>query len=175
MSEARVSVPEYSVAALQIANDFAEARAVVDPQTALAWAYANNVELPKAGRLAAINAARMAAGLPCFHVKIQAPAAAAPVAPILKPVPQVESANTLTQAPPSPVDPNKIVRTSAGLRDVLFAEMEALRAGTSTPKQAMAIAKLASTIVESVKMEMEFVRLNPSQTDLPKPLHLVQS
>jgi hypothetical protein len=55
-----------------------------------------------------------------------------------------------TQAP--------IVRTSAGLRDAIFDEIDAIRGGTSNPTRANAVAKLATGIVETVRMEIEVQR-----------------
>lgn len=52
--------------------------------------------------------------------------------------------------------PKKIVRTGSGLRDAMFDELDALRAGTSNPQMAQAVAKLACQIVNSVKAEIEF-------------------
>lgn len=49
----------------------------------------------------------------------------------------------------------RVVRTTMGLRDVLFDELDALRSGASTPKKASAMARVASTIVASVKIEIE--------------------
>lgn len=49
----------------------------------------------------------------------------------------------------------KIIRTSIGLRDALFDEFDALKAGTSTPQRASAMAKLAVQIINSVKIEIE--------------------
>lgn len=51
-----------------------------------------------------------------------------------------------------------IVRTSAGLRDAIFDEIDAIRAGTSNPTRANAVAKLATGIVETVRMEVEVQR-----------------
>lgn len=48
-----------------------------------------------------------------------------------------------------------INRTSAGLRDALFDEMDALRNGSSNPTRANAVSKLASGVIETVRMEME--------------------
>lgn len=48
-----------------------------------------------------------------------------------------------------------VTRTSRGLRDALFDELEALRNGSSNPTQANAVAKLAGSVVETVKMEIE--------------------
>lgn len=51
-----------------------------------------------------------------------------------------------------------IVRTSAGLRDAIFDEIDAIRGGTSNPTRANAVAKLATGIVETVRMEIEVQR-----------------
>lgn len=49
----------------------------------------------------------------------------------------------------------KIVRTSAGLRDALFDEIDRIRAGETDAKKANAVARLAGEIVNTVHMEME--------------------
>lgn len=46
-------------------------------------------------------------------------------------------------------------RTSAGLRSAIFDEIDAIRNGTSNPTRANAVAKLAGSIVETVRMEIE--------------------
>lgn len=51
-----------------------------------------------------------------------------------------------------------IVRTSAGLRDAIFDEIDAIRNGSSNPTRANAVAKLATGIVETVRMEIEVQR-----------------
>lgn len=51
-----------------------------------------------------------------------------------------------------------IVRTSAGLRDAIFDEIDSIRSGTSNPTRANAVAKLATGIVETVRMELEVQR-----------------
>lgn len=51
-----------------------------------------------------------------------------------------------------------IVRTSAGLRDAIFDEIDSIRAGTSNPTRANAVAKLAMGVVETVRMELEVHR-----------------
>lgn len=48
-----------------------------------------------------------------------------------------------------------VVRTSAGLRDAIFDEIDAVRAGASNPTRANAVAKLAMGIVETVRMELD--------------------
>jgi len=53
---------------------------------------------------------------------------------------------------------NPIQRTSAGLRDAIFDEIDAVRNGSSNPTRANAIAKLATGIVETVRMEIEVQR-----------------
>ena len=55
-----------------------------------------------------------------------------------------------------PNDPSpKVCRTSAGLRDAIFDELDCIRNGTSNPTRANAVAKLAGSIVETVRMEIE--------------------
>lgn len=55
-----------------------------------------------------------------------------------------------------PVQP--VVRTSAGLRDIIFDEIDSIRDGTSNPTRANAVAKLAAGVVETVRMEIEVQR-----------------
>jgi len=52
----------------------------------------------------------------------------------------------------------KVIRTSEGLRNILFDEIDGIRNGTSDVKQANAISKIAKTIVEATKLEMEYSR-----------------
>lgn len=51
-----------------------------------------------------------------------------------------------------------IVRTSAGLRDAIFDEIDGIRTGSSNPTRANAVAKLAAGVVETVRMELEVQR-----------------
>lgn len=51
--------------------------------------------------------------------------------------------------------PARTVRTSAGLRDALFDELDNLRSGESNPAKANAVAKLADQVVATVKMELD--------------------
>lgn len=72
---------------------------------------------------------------------------------------------------------SKSTRTSAGLRDILFDELDALKSGESNPQRAQAIAKLACQVINSVKMEIEFhshVASHPADTPIPlsRPLSL---
>ena len=60
-----------------------------------------------------------------------------------------------------------IQRTSAGLRDAIFDEIDAIRSGKSNPTRANAVAKLASGIVETVRMEIEVQRHLRNTATLP--------
>ena len=51
--------------------------------------------------------------------------------------------------------PVPVARTSAGLRDAIFDELDAIRDGSSNPTRANAVAKLAAGVVETVRMEIE--------------------
>ena len=50
----------------------------------------------------------------------------------------------------------KMDRTSAGLRNSLFDEIDSLRNGTSNPARARSLAMLANTALKSVEVEIEF-------------------
>jgi hypothetical protein len=52
----------------------------------------------------------------------------------------------------------KVKRTSQGLRDILFDELEELRSGDGDPSKAMAVANLAKQIINVAKVEMDFHR-----------------
>ena len=49
-------------------------------------------------------------------------------------------------------------RTSAGLRCALFDELDGLREGRVNATRANAVAKLATTIVETVRMELDVAK-----------------
>jgi hypothetical protein len=70
-------------------------------------------------------------------------------------------------------------RTSAGLRDAIFDEIDAIRNGTSNPTRANAVAKLATGIVETVRMEIEVQRhlrqSTPSTTEAQAANNLLGS
>jgi hypothetical protein len=89
----------------------------------------------------------------------------------------------LPPAPPRMLSPmelktdRNIARTSAGLREVLFKELEDIRAGRSDLHRARAVASLASQIIASVRMEIEFagkMQRNDSEAKMPTPLNLVR-
>jgi hypothetical protein len=52
----------------------------------------------------------------------------------------------------------KRARTSEGLRDILFDEIEELRTGNGDPTKSLAVAHLARQIVNTAKVEIEFQR-----------------
>lgn len=49
-----------------------------------------------------------------------------------------------------------IARSTSGLREVIFEEMEALRNGTSNPQRARSMAAMANSILQSVQVEIEY-------------------
>jgi hypothetical protein len=50
-------------------------------------------------------------------------------------------------------------RTTEGLREVLFDEIDKLRTGKCNPGHANALAKLASTIIETSRLEIDVAKL----------------
>lgn len=55
-------------------------------------------------------------------------------------------------------DLKETCKTAKGLRDTLFEELDKLRRGDITPKQAQMVARLAQNIIDSVRVEMEAYR-----------------
>lgn len=53
---------------------------------------------------------------------------------------------------------HKIERHTWGLREALFAEWEAMRAGKIDARRAMASAKIAQAIMQTVNVEMKIAR-----------------
>ena len=72
-----------------------------------------------------------------------------------------------TQTPAQAPAPAPMTRTSAGLRDAIFDEIDAIRNGTGNPTRANAVAKLATTVVETVRMELEVQRFASSKPAAP--------
>lgn len=66
-----------------------------------------------------------------------------------------------------------VMRTSAGLREALFDELDNLRNGKTNPANANATSKLAGVIVDTVNMEIEVHKVlaktpaNTAQSALP--------
>lgn len=51
--------------------------------------------------------------------------------------------------------PPKSTRTTAGLRDILFDEIDRMRSEDGDPQRAMAVANLSKQIINTAKVEME--------------------
>jgi hypothetical protein len=49
-----------------------------------------------------------------------------------------------------------VSRSSQGLRDLMFDELDAIRNGRSNPNRLIAVSKIACQIINSVKMEIEY-------------------
>lgn len=74
------------------------------------------------------------------------------------------------RVPQTPDDEQPVERTSAGLRNALFDEIDALRRGDGDPQRAMAVAKLAANILATAQMEYRITKDGlPSK---PKPILL---
>lgn len=52
-----------------------------------------------------------------------------------------------------------IPKTAEGLRDALFDEINALRAGKSSPQKSRAISQLASHVIDSIRVQIQQGRL----------------
>lgn len=63
-------------------------------------------------------------------------------------------------------------RTTKGLRDVLFDEIDQLRGGDGDPQRAMAVANLAKQIINIAKVELDFHREALRQQDQGKSLDM---
>lgn len=73
----------------------------------------------------------------------------------------------------TPTNAAPVTRTSEGLRDALFEELDMLRKGDSTPQRAGAVSKLAMTVIDAARLDIEFVRFaKASGKNKPQPLKL---
>lgn len=63
-------------------------------------------------------------------------------------------------------------RTTQGLRDVLFEEIEELRSGKGDAAKSMAVANLAKQIINTAKVELDFVRVIHAQNEAGNPVVL---
>lgn len=54
---------------------------------------------------------------------------------------------------------SEVPKTAEGLRDALFDEINALRAGRSNPQRARAISLLASHVIDSIRVQIQQGRL----------------
>ena len=55
-------------------------------------------------------------------------------------------------------DDIKVVRSSKGLQDTLFDEIDRLRNGKTTPQSARTVASLAGGIIQTARLEMDHAR-----------------
>ena len=62
-------------------------------------------------------------------------------------------------------------RNSRGLRDALFDEIDAFRRGEGDPERAIAISKLASQVIASAKLDLDFAKAKAT-TGKPEPVDL---
>jgi hypothetical protein len=66
----------------------------------------------------------------------------------------------------------KLTRTSQGLRDILFDEIEELRNGNGDPTKSMAVANLAKQIINTAKVELDFHRTIAQQAAEGTPVKM---
>lgn len=52
----------------------------------------------------------------------------------------------------------KVVRSSQGLRDMLFDELDRLRSGEVSPQRVNVLAKASSQIISTVRLEMDLLK-----------------
>lgn len=67
---------------------------------------------------------------------------------------------------------SKMKRTTKGLRDVLFDEIEQLRSAEGDPTRAMAVANLAKQIINVAKVELQFHEQMTKHAENGAPLSL---
>lgn len=66
--------------------------------------------------------------------------------------------NLHNTTPPPDKDEPPMVRTAEGLRDVLFDEIDKLRDGRGDRRRALTIATLASQIINTARVEIDYQR-----------------
>lgn len=68
--------------------------------------------------------------------------------------------------------PKRSTRTTQGLRDALFDELDELRGPDGNPEKSMAVANLAKQIINTAKVELDFQRLISQQAEAGTPITL---
>lgn len=63
-------------------------------------------------------------------------------------------------------------RTTAGLRDLLFDEIDAMRGKDGDPTRAMAVANLSKQIINTAKVELDFHRTISALAEKGAPVSL---
>jgi hypothetical protein len=66
----------------------------------------------------------------------------------------------------------KAARTSQGLRDVLFDEIDELRGPNADPSKSLAVASVAKQIINTAKAELEFHRVMAERAEAGNPVEL---
>jgi hypothetical protein len=66
--------------------------------------------------------------------------------------------------------PREIPKTTEGLRDALFEEINLLRQDKTTPNRARALSQLARDIIDSIRVQIQYQRLITK--DGAKPMQL---
>lgn len=61
-------------------------------------------------------------------------------------------------------------RTTQGLRDILFDEIDELRTGAGDPTKSLAVANLAKQIINTAKVELDFHRVIQMAESEGKPV-----
>lgn len=87
-----------------------------------------------------------------------------------------------------PVEASKVVilpapieRTTAGLRDFLFHELDAFVRGATTPERIRSVTQVSNAIIDSARLELEFARLiktrgkGSNRSAMPRPVRLVKA
>jgi hypothetical protein len=77
--------------------------------------------------------------------------------------------NHPNRAKKQPVGPT---RTTQGLRDILFDEIDELRTGAGDPTKSLAVANLAKQIINTAKVELDFHRVIQMAESEGKPVQM---
>lgn len=65
------------------------------------------------------------------------------------------------------------LKTTCGLRDTLFLELDSVRRGQSTPQQSSVVARIAAQIINSARLDLEYqAKMKGRDTSVPKPVLL---
>lgn len=67
---------------------------------------------------------------------------------------------------------NGTSRTTQGLRDILFDEIDELRTGDGDPTKSLAVANLAKQIINTAKVELDFHRVIQMAESEGKPVQM---
>lgn len=89
----------------------------------------------------------------------------------------IDYGNGAGPKPPVAEEAPAEIRNTADLRSVLLDEIKALRAGNSDAGQAKAIASLAKSVIDLVRLDMEYRRVRKEDAaladEMAKPVALI--